>query len=84
MIPPKGGEHKSFPAFIYGSAWKGESTADLVVSALEAGYRAIDTAAQPRHYREELVGEALRKGIRQGVCRREDVFVYPPPPFSLQ
>ncbi|KAL9103691.1 MAG: hypothetical protein Q9163_001285 [Psora crenata] len=63
------------PAFLYGSAWKGERTADLVFQALEAGFMAIDTAAQPRHYREELVGEAVRQILRRGVLRREDIFL---------
>lgn len=47
------------PTFIYGTAWKEEETARLVREALEAGFRGIDTANQPRHYREEGVGRAL-------------------------
>lgn len=66
---------KLLPAFFYGTAWKGERTTDLVFQALEAGFIAIDTAAQPRHYREELVGEALRETLKRGVSRTEDIFV---------
>lgn len=63
------------PAFIYGSAWKGEKTAHLVSQALEAGFTAIDTAAQPRHYREDLVGEAVRQHLDRDTLKREDLFV---------
>lgn len=49
------------PGIIYGTAWKKARTADLVVQALLAGFRGIDTAAQPKHYEEALVGEALQR-----------------------
>jgi predicted aldo/keto reductase-like oxidoreductase len=65
------------PPFIYGTAWKKESTTALVTQALAAGFRVIDTAAQPRHYREDLVGKALRRSYKAGVVKREDVFVSP-------
>ena len=44
------------PSFIYGTAWKKDGTAALVRTAASAGFRAIDTANQPRHYQEPLVG----------------------------
>ncbi len=47
------------PAFIYGTAWKEERTAKLVSLALEAGFGAIDTANQRRHYVEAAVGDAV-------------------------
>jgi diketogulonate reductase-like aldo/keto reductase len=47
------------PSFIYGTAWKKEATAALVKTAVGAGFTAIDTANQPRHYNEPAVGEAL-------------------------
>lgn len=56
------------PTFMYGTAWKEERTADLVVLALDAGFRAIDTANQRKHYNEAGVGEALR---RAGIARDE-------------
>lgn len=65
----------TIPAFIYGSAWKGENTTCLVNQALEAGFTALDTAAQTRHYREDLVGEAVRQILSQGTLRRKDLFV---------
>ncbi|KAF7586187.1 hypothetical protein BBP40_009316 [Aspergillus hancockii] len=63
------------PVFIYGTAWKKDRTADLVQQALSVGFRAIDTAAQPKHYREDLVGEGIRKAIRDGTVLRKDVHV---------
>ncbi len=49
------------PAFLYGTAWKEERTAELVGLALAAGFRAIDTANQRKHYNEAGVGEALAR-----------------------
>lgn len=63
------------PVFLYGTAWKKDRTADLVYTAVNAGFRAIDTAAQPRHYQENLVGDGIRKAIADGVVRREDLYV---------
>jgi len=63
------------PPFLYGTAWKKDTTTSLVRSALAAGFLAIDTAAQPRHYREDLVGHALRDAYKEGIVKREDVFV---------
>jgi diketogulonate reductase-like aldo/keto reductase len=63
------------PDFIYGTAWKEERTQALVELALRAGFRAIDTANQRRHYFEEGVGRALAAAYRDGVVRREDVFL---------
>jgi len=63
------------PYFLYGTAWKKERTADLVAQALRAGFRGIDTAAQPRHYREDLVGDGIREVLAGGLVRREDLYV---------
>ena len=41
---------------MYGTAWKEDRTEDLVVRALGAGFRAIDTANQRKHYVEADVG----------------------------
>lgn len=57
------------PTFIYGTAWKKEATTGLVIAAVKAGFRAIDTANQPKHYSEWLVGEALQSLAGQGVSR---------------
>ena len=63
-----------FPSFIYGTAWKEDATADLVEKAVSTGFSAIDTANQPRHYQEHLVGEALLRLARKGI-NREGLFL---------
>jgi diketogulonate reductase-like aldo/keto reductase len=57
------------PSFIYGTAWKKEATTELVRTAITAGFKAIDTANQPRHYSEALVGEALAALAKEGIGR---------------
>jgi diketogulonate reductase-like aldo/keto reductase len=56
------------PSMMYGTAWKEERTEALVQEALAAGFRAIDTANQRKHYFEAGVGAALRAS---GVPRDE-------------
>ena len=63
------------PTFLYGTAWKEDDTARLARTALEAGFRGIDTANQRRHYFEAGVGEALAGAFAAGGLRREDVFL---------
>ncbi|CAI4217705.1 unnamed protein product [Parascedosporium putredinis] len=64
------------PRLIYGTAWKKAQTQGLVQAALTAGFRGIDTAAQPRHYKEALVAEGLRAALRSGaIPSRADVYV---------
>jgi len=62
------------PTFIYGTAWKKDATADLVKKAVKAGFNAIDTANQPRHYNETLVGDALNALTADGISR-ESLFL---------
>lgn len=59
----------SIPSFMYGTAWKKEATTSLVQLAVNAGFRAIDTANQLIHYNEALVGEALLTLAQQGIAR---------------
>ena len=59
----------ALPVLMYGTAWKQEATTALVVAAVEAGFRAIDTANQPRHYSEALVGAALEQLAAAGIGR---------------
>ncbi|KAF1998480.1 aldo-keto reductase-like protein [Amniculicola lignicola CBS 123094] len=61
--------------FIYGTAWKKDKTKELVKEAVANGFRAIDTAAQPRHYQEPLVGEALQELYRSGLVKRQDIYL---------
>jgi diketogulonate reductase-like aldo/keto reductase len=56
----------TIPRLVYGTAWKKDRTADLVQAALAAGFRGVDTAAQPRHYREDLVAEGVRRALAAG------------------
>jgi len=57
------------PAFVYGTAWKKDATTDLVIKAVKSGFSAIDTANQPKHYSESLVGDALAALAKQGFSR---------------
>jgi diketogulonate reductase-like aldo/keto reductase len=57
------------PSFIYGTAWKKDATSGLVRTAISMGFTAIDTANQPRHYQEPLVGEALVALEKEGISR---------------
>ncbi|CAO2647533.1 Nn.00g084550.m01.CDS01 [Neocucurbitaria sp. VM-36] len=68
-------DHDHEPAFIYGTAWKKDQTRRLVKEALTAGFRRVDTAAQPRHYQEAQVGQAFREAYREGVVKREDIYI---------
>ena len=62
------------PSLMYGTAWKEGATAQLVQLAVASGFRAIDTANQLIHYREDLVGEALLALDKQGV-KRDKLFL---------
>jgi diketogulonate reductase-like aldo/keto reductase len=63
------------PDFLYGTAWKEDRTAALVELAIRAGFRAIDTANQRKHYFEAGVGEGLAAAYRAGIVTREDLFL---------
>ncbi len=67
-------EGVKMPNLIYGTAWKKERTAKLVVKAVQAGFRGIDTACQPKHYHEAGVGDALTALRKQGI-KREELYV---------
>ncbi|KAJ4350418.1 uncharacterized protein N0V89_009039 [Didymosphaeria variabile] len=61
--------------FIYGTAWKKEKSKLLVKTAIAKGFRKVDTAAQPKHYQEPLVGEALRESFASGILKREELYL---------
>ena len=63
------------PDFLYGTAWKEARTAALTELALRAGFRAIDTANQRKHYHEAGVGEGLAAVYRAGIVTRADLFL---------
>lgn len=60
---------------LYGTAWKKERTASLVQQALQAGFLAIDTAAQPKHYQEHLVGNGVRSFLSTSKTTRKDLYL---------
>jgi diketogulonate reductase-like aldo/keto reductase len=60
---------------IYGTAWKKDRTKDLVLQAIRTGFRAIDTACQPKHYSEKLVGAAVQEAILSGIVSRSELFL---------
>jgi diketogulonate reductase-like aldo/keto reductase len=63
------------PAMMYGTAWKEERTRELTGAALEAGFRAIDTANQRKHYHEAGVGEAVARFVGEGRATRAELFL---------
>src|SRR5438552_4095216 len=65
------------PSLMYGTAWKEDSTRELVLKALNAGFRAIDTANQRKHYFEAAVGEALHtSGVERDELFLQTKFTY--------
>jgi diketogulonate reductase-like aldo/keto reductase len=63
------------PKIIYGTAWKKEKTQKYVHQALTCGFRGIDTAGQPRHYDEKLVGDAITQFLNESNLKREELFI---------
>lgn len=63
------------PSFLYGTAWKEERTQGLVEQALAAGFSAIDTANQRKHYFEVAVGKAVRGAFSTGLATRDSLFL---------
>ena len=61
--------------FLYGTAWKEDATEQLVLLALEQGFRGIDTANQRKHYHEAGVGQAIAAAIEQGLVTRDELFL---------
>lgn len=71
----KSNQNIQIPAMIYGTAWKKEATTKLVKQAIKCGFRGIDTAGQPRHYQEDLVGVALKELYEENIVKREELFL---------
>eukprot|EP00978_Attheya_sp_CCMP212_P001353 scaffold2847_cov56-Attheya_sp.AAC.3 len=63
------------PYLLYGTAWKEERTAELVANAVRAGFRFIDTACQPKHYNEALVGDGWFQAAQELGLSREDFYL---------
>ncbi|KAA8573570.1 hypothetical protein EYC84_005154 [Monilinia fructicola] len=65
----------TIPRIIYSTARKGEKTERLVYEAIQAGYRGIETGAEPLKYEEKLVGDGIRRAIEKGVVERNELYV---------
>ena len=65
----------TIPRLMYGTAWKQEKTTDLVITAILNGFRSLDTACQPKHYREDLVGKAIMILEKDHNIKRKDLFL---------
>ncbi|GAA5835092.1 hypothetical protein JCM11251_000162 [Rhodosporidiobolus azoricus] len=63
------------PPMLYGTAWKGARTKELVVQAISTGFRGIDTACQPKHYHQPGVGEALKVLQGEHGIKREEIWL---------
>lgn len=63
------------PGILYGTAWKDTQTTQLVFTAFLYGFRGVDTAAQRKHYREDLVGEGVLQASKQLGLSRGDVWL---------
>ncbi|MDN6195520.1 MAG: aldo/keto reductase [Atopostipes suicloacalis] len=50
-----------------------EKTKEIVKYAIESGYRHIDTASLYKN--EEVVGQAIREAIEEGIVSRDEIFV---------
>jgi diketogulonate reductase-like aldo/keto reductase len=59
------------PRILYGTAWKKLQTEALVKIAIQAGFRGIDTACQPKHYHEPGVGAGVAACIDDRLGRHE-------------
>ena len=66
---------QSKPFLMYGTAWKKEKTSLYVMQAIQAGFRFIDTACQPKHYHEPGVGAGWRAAADELGLKREDIFL---------
>src|ERR1043165_6838027 len=65
------------PGILYGTAWKEDATESLVLGALTAGFRGIDTANQRKHYDEAGVGRGIARALdgRLAGLARDPLFV---------
>ncbi|KAK5949698.1 hypothetical protein OHC33_009295 [Knufia fluminis] len=78
-LPSKSKPPTTLPPFLYGTAWKKDHTTPLVQTALQNTFTAIDTACQPRHYREDLVAAGIRQHLsspnNKNKLTRSDIYI---------
>ena len=67
-MPPDDAHH---PGIIYGTAWKKADTARLVRTAIQRGFRGIDTACQPKHYDEAGAGAGVALCLNAALVRAD-------------
>jgi diketogulonate reductase-like aldo/keto reductase len=65
---------RDIPKMIYGTAWKEDATENHVCTAIQMGFRGIDTANQRRHYNEAAVGSAIFE-VLKSCAKRKDFFI---------
>lgn len=75
VVPEEKVLSTSPPFLLYGTAWKKEETSHLVQQAVEAGFRYIDTACQPKHYNEAGVGEGWTTAAERLNLSRSDFYL---------
>ena len=70
------------PALVFGTDnMRDEDGAEeIVYQAIKAGYRHIDTAEI--YHNEESIGRAIKRAIKEGIVKREDLFITTKAPFS--
>ena len=68
-------QNSEIPTFMYGTAWKEGRTAELTELALNAGFTAIDTANQRKHYFEEAVGLGISRFLSATGQNRRKLFL---------
>lgn len=59
----------SMPPMLYGTAWKKQETAHWVRTAIQQGFRGLDTACQPKHYDEAGMGEGVSMCLGEALTR---------------
>lgn len=67
--------------FSASGVWQDDQISAAIVTALQAGYRHIDTAWN--YQCEKAVGEGLRQELQGGRIKREDLFITTKVPCSL-
>lgn len=74
---------QNHPLFLYGTAWKADATISLVANALSSGFVGVDTACQPKHYQEHLVGQGISDYLQKNpTVERKSLYIqtkYTPP-----
>ncbi len=69
------------PVLGLGTGASGHGTKEVILEAIKAGYRLIDTRMQvpgknrKAHGAEPVIGEALTEAFKQGLVKREEMFL---------